>query len=85
MKATRQTAHIRALLALFLALLMLLSMAACGTKGDKGNEESTSTDTDSETTDGFLDLEITDTKTIYCNRLNTKAGMRISMNQYEYQ
>ena len=25
------------------------------------------------------------TKTIYCNRLNTKAGMRISMNQYEYQ
>ena len=67
MKATRQTAHIRALLALFLALLMLLSMAACGTKGDKGNEESTSTDTDSETTDGFLDLEITDTKTIYCN------------------
>ena len=25
------------------------------------------------------------TKTIYCNLLNTKAGMRISMNQYEYQ
>ena len=25
------------------------------------------------------------TKTIYCNRLNTKAGMRISMNQHEYQ
>ena len=25
------------------------------------------------------------TKAIYCNRLNTKAGMRIRMNQYEYQ